>query len=195
MNSDRTHTTGTAELGKRTILVVASETVNGATLCDSMRLRAGEPPAEVLVIAPALNSRLRHWLSDDDDARRSARLRLSACLERLSAAGIQAEGLVGDADPLQAITDALQEFGAHEIVIAAHPQARPHWLTHDLAGRARQRFAQAVVHLDGESIKRLAVGRWSVFTARIQIRVQQSTNVTYDVEPGDVAVMPPETRF
>jgi hypothetical protein len=56
------------------------------------------------------------------------------------------------------------------------------------ADRQRQR-------LDGESIKRLAVGRWSVFTARIQIRVQQSTNVTYDVEPGDVAVMPPEVRF
>jgi hypothetical protein len=149
MNGDRTHTTGTAELGKRTILVVASETVKG-TLCDSMRRRSGEPPAKVLVIAPALNSRLRHWLSDEDGARRSAGLRLSACLERLSAAGIQAEGLVGDADPLQAITDALQEFGAHEIVIAAHPQARPHWLTHDLAGRARQRFAQAVVHLDGE---------------------------------------------
>jgi len=45
--------------------------------------------------------------------------------------------------------------------------------------------------LDGERIKRLVVSRWSVFTARIQIRVQQSTNVTYDVEPGDVAVMPP----
>jgi hypothetical protein len=45
--------------------------------------------------------------------------------------------------------------------------------------------------LDGETIKRLIVSRWSVFTARIQIRVQQNTNVTYDVEPGSVAVMPP----
>ena len=47
--------------------------------------------------------------------------------------------------------------------------------------------------LDGESIKRLGVSPWSVFVARIQIRVNQNTNVTYDVEPGDVAVVPPGT--
>ena len=39
-------------------------------------LDAAVPPdvgaAEVLVVAPALNSRLRHWLSDDDAARRYA---------------------------------------------------------------------------------------------------------------------------
>jgi hypothetical protein len=49
--------------------------------------------------------------------------------------------------------------------------------------------------LDGESIKRLAISPWSVFTARIQIRVTQNTSVTYDVEPGDVAVKPPRMEF
>src|SRR5262245_2246291 len=49
--------------------------------------------------------------------------------------------------------------------------------------------------LDGVSIKRLVVSPWSVFTARIQIRVKQSTSVAYDVEPGDVAVMPPRVEF
>ena len=97
------------------------------------------------MIAPALNSRLRHWLSDVDEARRRASLRLAASLERLSAAGIEAEGIVGDADPLQAITDALHLFGAQEIVIATHPGERSHWLTRDLLGRARQRFSQPVV--------------------------------------------------
>jgi hypothetical protein len=41
------------------------------------------------------------------------------------------------------------------------------------------------------SRKRLVVTKWSVFVARIQIRVQRDTNVTYDVEPGSVAAMPP----
>lgn len=49
--------------------------------------------------------------------------------------------------------------------------------------------------LDGHSIKRLAVSPWSVFTARIQIRVKQNTTVSYDVEPGNVAVMPPSIQF
>jgi hypothetical protein len=148
MKNHMTLTTRPAKLGKRRILVVANEIVDGGALRDVIGLRAdGEPPAEVLVIAPALNSRLRHWLSDGDEARRGAGLRLAASLEHLSVAGIEAEGLVGDADPLQAITDALYEFGAHEIVIATHPESRSHWLTRDLVGRARRRFAQAIVHV------------------------------------------------
>jgi hypothetical protein len=148
MTNQMTHTTRPAKLGKRRILMVANETVDGGALHEVIGLQAdGEPRAEVLVIAPALNSRLRHWLSDEDEARRGAGLRLAASLEHLSAAGIEAEGLVGDADPLQAITDALHEFGAHEIVIATHPERRSHWLTRDLVGRARRRFAQPIVHV------------------------------------------------
>ena len=49
--------------------------------------------------------------------------------------------------------------------------------------------------LDAQSIKRLAVSPWSVFSARIQIRVKQNTTVSYDVEPGNVAVMPPSIHF
>ncbi len=45
--------------------------------------------------------------------------------------------------------------------------------------------------LDGQSIKRLAVSRASLAVARIQMRTNADANVTYDVEPGDVAVLPP----
>jgi hypothetical protein len=150
MKNRMTQTTRPAKLGKRRILVVANETVEGGALRDVILRTDGEPPAEVLVIAPALNSRLRHWLSDEDEARRDAGLRLAASLEHLSAAEIEAEGLVGDADPLQAITDALHAFAAHEIVIATHPEGRSHWLTRDLVGRARRRFAQPIVHVVAE---------------------------------------------
>jgi hypothetical protein len=139
MKNQMTQTTRPAKLGKRRILVVANETVEGGALRDVILRADGEPPAEVLVIAPALNSRLRHWLSDEDEARRGAGLRLAASLEHLS-----------DADPLQAITDALHEFAAHEIVIATHPEGRSHWLTRDLVGRARRRFAQPIVHVVAE---------------------------------------------
>jgi hypothetical protein len=46
--------------------------------------------AEVLVVAPALNSRLRHWLSDDGAARRNAEERAAACVDRLERAGVHA---------------------------------------------------------------------------------------------------------
>jgi len=98
------------------------------------------PDAEVLVLVPALNSRLRHWFSDDDGARRRAHDRAAALVDGLEQRGVHAEGRVGDADPLLAIADALPTFPADEIVIAAEPE-RANRLADDLAARARQRFA------------------------------------------------------
>ena len=55
--------------GERLILVVANETVGGATLRDRIRERSEGIRTEVLVVAPALNSPIRHWASDEDGAR------------------------------------------------------------------------------------------------------------------------------
>jgi hypothetical protein len=132
----------------RRILVVANETVVGAVLHDAVRARAGKDgQAEVLVVAPALNSRLRHWISDVDAARRGAEARLQLTIDRLSGVGIEARGLVGDADPLQAIGDALKLFEADEIIVATHPEGRSHWLERDLVGRARARYSQPIRHV------------------------------------------------
>ncbi len=98
------------------------------------------PDAEVLVVAPALNSWLRHWLSDEDAARRRAQERVAAFVDRLERRGVHAEGRVGDVDPLQAIADALPTFPADEIVIAAQSE-RSTRLADELVSRARDRFA------------------------------------------------------
>src|SRR3954452_15955805 len=91
----------------RRILVISNETVTGTVLHQAIRFRAHNVGGEVLVVAPALNSRLRHWMSDVDGARRAAERRLQTCLKRLAAAGVSARGEIGDGDPLQAIADAL----------------------------------------------------------------------------------------
>ena len=49
--------------------------------------------------------------------------------------------------------------------------------------------------LDGVTIKRLAVSRWSLFSARIQMRTTRDVEVTYAVEPGNVANLPPAIRL
>ena len=131
----------------RRILVIANETVTGTVLHEAIRFRARNVGGEVLVVVPALNSRVRHWMSDVDGARRAAEERLGRSLERLAAAGIQARGQIGDGDPMQAIADALGVFAADEIVIATHPEARSHWLARDLVSRARVRFDQPVLHI------------------------------------------------
>jgi len=105
-------------------------------------------PTEVLVVAPALNSRLRHWTSDEDEARAEAEARLHRCLGLLQSDGVEADGVVGDADPLQAIADALHGFPADELVIATHPPSSSHWLSRDVVERARFRFGLPVLHVE-----------------------------------------------
>jgi len=131
----------------RRILVVANETVDGTVLHEAIRFRARNVGGEVLVVAPALDTRLRHWMPDSDGARRDAEQRLARSLDRLRSAGIQARGQIGDSDPLQAIADALLVFAADEIVIATHPERRSEWLAGDLVARARVRFDAPVLHI------------------------------------------------
>ena len=90
---------------------------------------------------------MRTWTSDEDGARAAAQGRLDASLGQLERDGIQAEGEVGDGDPLQAIEDALRTFGADEIVISTHPEGRSHWLERDVVGSARDRFDVPITHV------------------------------------------------
>ena len=112
------------------------------------------PDADVLVVAPALNSWLRRWTSDEDAARRRAEKRAAAIVDRLEQSGIRAEGRVGDADPLLAIADALPTFPADEIVIAAQPE-RWSRLADELVSRARDRFTARVTR-GGDSLPNAA---------------------------------------
>lgn len=134
-------------MNPRRTLVVANETIGGDALHEAVRRSASEARSEVLVIAPALNSRLRHWASDSDDARTRAEVRLAECLERLTEAGVAAFGYVGDADPMQAIADALTLFEADEVLIATHEEGRSNWLERDLVRRACQAFGRPVLHV------------------------------------------------
>jgi hypothetical protein len=129
------------------LLVVANETVEGAELLETIRERVQGRPADLYVVSPALNSKLRHWTSDEDAARDAARARLDRSLARLGAAGLQAQGDVGDADPVQAVEDALRVFGADEIVLSTHPEGRSHWLERGVVESVRERFDVPVTHV------------------------------------------------
>jgi hypothetical protein len=102
------------------------------------------PDANVLVVAPALNSWLRHWVSDDDGARRRAQERVATWVDRLERRGVRVAGRIGDADPLLAIADALPTFPADEIIVAGQRE-RPAGLVDELVTRARDRFTLPIL--------------------------------------------------
>jgi hypothetical protein len=129
-----------------TILVLANETADTDALLDVIERSAGGD-ANVLVVAPALNSRVRHRASDEDAARGQAKERLQRSVEQLNAAGVDATGMIGDADPLQAMRDALAWFPADLLIVATHPAGRSNWLATNLVERASRHYAGPILHV------------------------------------------------
>ena len=129
------------------ILVVANETVGGPELLSEITERAGNRRARVLVVCPALNSPLRHWANDEDQARDDAKRRLEESVRSMRATGLEVEGEVGDGDPIQAIEDAVRTFQPDELIISTHPPGRSHWLERGVVERARSRFEIPLVHV------------------------------------------------
>ena len=129
------------------VLVVANETVAGRKLHEAVRRATEGRQSSVLVVSPALNSPLRHFVSDEGRARKAAQERLDRSLHALADAGIHARGEVGDADPLQAIEDSLRTFGADEIIISTHPEGRSNWLEKGVVSGAKQRFKVPITHV------------------------------------------------
>jgi len=132
---------------ERRILVVANETVVGRALREAVEDAAEGYRSKVLVVSPALNSPLKHWTSDEDQARAAAEARIRRSVAELEQLGISARGEVGDADPVQAIEDALRTFGADVIVISTHPEGRSNWLERGVVTTARERFAVPITHV------------------------------------------------
>src|SRR5581483_12084909 len=134
-------------VGERRILVVANETVGGRALLSEIKRRAEGTRTTVLVVCPALNTPIRTWTSDEDEARQGAMQRLDTSLRALHDAGVDAVGEVGDGDPLQAIEDALRTFAPDELIISTHPEGRSNWLERGVVAGARERFAMPVTHV------------------------------------------------
>ena len=132
---------------ERRVLVVANETVGGYELMEALGEIALAGRARFHVVAPALNSRLKTWTSDEDPARAAAQRRLDATLERFREVGIEAGGEVGDADPLVAVEDEVRTFRPTEIVVSTHPEGRSNWLERGVVGALRDRYDIPVTHV------------------------------------------------
>lgn len=134
--------------GKRRVLVVANETVEGEALLEELRGRCGSRGCEILVVTPALaRSRASHWASDVDEAIELARQRMELSLIAIGQLGLKARGEIGDSDPNVAIEDALRVFPADEIVISTHPPDRSRWLERGVVDRAREQIDLPITHV------------------------------------------------
>ena len=128
------------------ILALVSEPISADVLRSAVGSEDADA-AEVLVVAPALNTKKRFFLADPDPAIDRAEAVQEETVERLDEEGIDAAGNTGEEDPLLALQDALVTYEADEIVLFTHSSGSQNWLEDGLVEDAKERFEPPVRHL------------------------------------------------
>lgn len=103
---------------------------------------------DVLVVAPALASHLGFWTDEDRWYPRAEKIARDTVGE-IAAAGIPVRGLVGDADPLEALDDALRTENVVDLIVMGPVSDCANWFERDLVAHVRQRFDVPLTVLPG----------------------------------------------
>jgi cytochrome c oxidase subunit 1 len=115
------------ETERRTILVIANETVASAALVDEVRHRAHEGLW-----------RFTFAVANGAGDPRAAERRLHVALSVLAEAGIDASGTVVEGDPFAAANAVTAEEEIHEIILATYPTGESAWMADDMVDRLRK---------------------------------------------------------
>ena len=120
------------------LLVVANETVAGKELTDAVKRHDGAD-LQVTVVCP-VNAPREGYVVYQDTRHAAARRRLDKTLAGLREVGIAADGYVVDADPADAVRDALAQLEppVDEIVVSTHPEQKSGWLRRHVLERIRK---------------------------------------------------------
>jgi hypothetical protein len=138
----------TQTTARKRALVVIDEAVSGRELTRALVDQLGDDVKEVFVVAPALpESKLDLMMGAVDEAIPPARERLEETLEALREAGLQANGEVGDADPIQAMNDEVVKFAPDQIILVAHREEEGSPIEKGLLEQAERDFDQPVTEL------------------------------------------------
>lgn len=125
--------------GEHRVLVLANGDLDAAGLAAELEEHAAGRTLRVHVVAPAQIGALDQWTNDDGAARAEARERLDRSVAAFQAAGMVADGELGDENPVQAVEDAMRTFRPDELVLASpEPGA---------AEKMREHFALPMTHV------------------------------------------------
>jgi hypothetical protein len=130
------------------ILVLANETIGGQNLLDAVLRRRDEAGGDVRFHVVVPQTRPRHGnVIYDDAVRDSAQVRVDLALAFMHDEGIEGTGEVGDADPYNAVQDAIGERHIDEILVSTLPASASGWLRRDLIERLREGTGLPVEHV------------------------------------------------
>ena len=118
------------------VLVVANRTAATPALLDAVRDRAARGPASFTLLVPHTSKGLHRLVDPEDQGQSEAEATVELAVPLLEeAAGASVESLIGDAEPLAAIQDAVNLHGFDEIIISTLPTRVSRWLKLDLPSK------------------------------------------------------------
>jgi hypothetical protein len=124
------------------LLVIANRTIESEEIRSALLDRAATGPLQVTLVAPASGG------GASGRARRAAtEQRLEAAVQGLREAGIRAEGVLGDADPMLAVHDAWDPCNYDEVIVATLPTGLSRWIAADLPHRVERMTGARVTHI------------------------------------------------
>jgi hypothetical protein len=121
------------------LLVVANQTVDSPDLMTALGDRNQQSPIHVTLLSPVL------W-----SEREEARARLDAACEALRGHGIEAEGILGDADPVVAVQEVWNPGRFDEIVVSTFASGASRWMQVDLPHRVAKLTDCTVRHIESK---------------------------------------------
>ena len=120
------------------VLVVAHRTAATPALLAAVRERAARGAAEFTLLVPAVVHGLDRLAEPDRAGFDEAQDTLDLALPLLEeAAGGRVEGIIGGAQPIDAVNDAVHAHGFDEIIISTLSPRVSRWLKMDVANRLR----------------------------------------------------------
>lgn len=118
----------------RSCLIVANQTLPGEALAAAIETRLAEGPMRAYVVVPLQRVGSR-FSSNEAATHTAARGRLDDVLGRLRALGVDADGEIGDSDPVQAVRDAIRGREIDEVIVSTLPRGISRWLGEDVPSR------------------------------------------------------------
>jgi hypothetical protein len=171
----------------RHILVVANQTIGGATLLDLVRERAREPDTSFTLVVPMTRPKSGYVIYEDA-VRDSAQVRLDLALSYLRSEDIVASGELGDEDPYTATLDALREYEPDEVIISTLPSSSSGWLRRDLIERIQDATTAPVTHvvsdIDAEGLPfevTLVVANVTAGRGKLRARMKELSEASDDM--------------
>jgi hypothetical protein len=118
------------------VLIVAHKTAATPALLEAVRERAAKGPCAFTLLVPNAVAGLAKVMDPEDQPEDAARDVLALARPLLEqAAGGPVEGIVGDANPMDAIQDAINLNGYDEIILSTLPARVSRWLRLDLPSK------------------------------------------------------------